>query len=246
VPVQIRTINKDRKFEMKGGIVLDGFPSTGLVNAIASECLIQSVETEFVAIVDSPEFPPLSIINDHVPQFPARLYVNEALKVGFFISELNISPYLQREVAKSILQWTIEQQCKMIISAVGVANSSSDTNNEHTDQRPSQVVAVASTDSARNMIGQLGCGQLTNGTVTGIPAILLNEGALTGVDVILLMVNTMTDSPDFGAAALIVDYVTKLVPGLNCDIGALKAEAEGVENKIKQIRDGQRDLNPYA
>jgi len=230
---------------MKGGIVLDGFPSTGLVNAIASECLIHSVETEFVAIVDSPEFPPLSIINDHVPQFPARLYVNEDLKVAFFISELNISPYLQREVAKSILQWTIEQQCKMIISAAGVA-SSSDTNNEHADRGPSQVVAVASTDSARKMIGQLGCERLTNGTVTGIPAILLNEGAFTGVDVIVLIVNTMTDSPDFGAAALVVDSVIKLVPGLHCDIGALKAEAEGVENKIRQIRDGQRDLNPYG
>jgi predicted ATP-grasp superfamily ATP-dependent carboligase len=47
---------------MKGGMIIDGFPSAGLINAIASECLIRSEGTELYAIIDSPEFPPLSIV----------------------------------------------------------------------------------------------------------------------------------------------------------------------------------------
>jgi len=45
--------------DLKGGIVLDGFPSIDLANAIASECLIHSLKTEFVAVLDSPAFPVL-------------------------------------------------------------------------------------------------------------------------------------------------------------------------------------------
>jgi uncharacterized protein len=106
--IEVKKLNKDKEINIEGGVVLDGFPSTGLVNAIASECLIRSVGTELVAVLDSPEFPPVSLINNHIPQFPARLYVNEGLKISFFISELNIHPELQKIVAKTVLEWTIE------------------------------------------------------------------------------------------------------------------------------------------
>ena len=83
--------------------------------------------------------------------------------------------------------------------------------------------------------------QLQNGTIGGIPATLLNEGSLVGLDVIVLLVKTVPDVPDFRASALISSAVTKLVPGLYCDIKSLLGEAETVENKIKQIRDGHKE-----
>jgi uncharacterized protein len=109
--VQIRNINKDKKFNIKGGTVFDGFPSGGLVNALASEFLIRTVGMELVGVVDSPEFPALSIITKGKPQFPARLYVNEDLKLGIFISELDIFPVMQKEVANAILEWTVDYKC---------------------------------------------------------------------------------------------------------------------------------------
>jgi uncharacterized protein len=71
--VELRRINKDKKLNTKGGIVLDGFPSTGLVNAIASECLVRSIGTKLVAVLDSPYFPPISIVSNYIPQYPARI-----------------------------------------------------------------------------------------------------------------------------------------------------------------------------
>ena len=123
--IEIRRINKGKRLNIKGGIILDGFPSTGLVNAIASECLIRSTVTELVAVLDSPYFPPVSIISNYIPQYPARIYVNEGLKVSFFISELNIDRSIQKAVAKTILKWAIENECRLIISAEGIVSSSS-------------------------------------------------------------------------------------------------------------------------
>lgn len=55
--IGLRTLNKDRRMDLRDGVVLDGFPSVGLVSAIAFQCLVRSVGTELVAILDSSEFP---------------------------------------------------------------------------------------------------------------------------------------------------------------------------------------------
>jgi uncharacterized protein len=225
-------------------MVLDGFPSLGLVNAIAAECLIRSAGTELLAIIDSPEFPPLSIINNFKPQFPARLHINEDLKVAFFISEFSIHPAMQSNMARTILNWALENECKLIISAAGIVGDQPKITGANDaaiipDEQP--VFAVANTTAAGKIIRENGFIELRSGLVKGIPATLLNEGGLRGQDVIVLMVNTMLDAPDFRAAALVSNAVTKLVPGLSCDIGSLIAEAQVIENKMKQIRDEHKE-----
>ena len=237
--MQIRNIKKDGKFNIKGGTVFDGFPSGGLVNAIASEFLIRTVGMELVGVVDSPEFPALSILTNGKPQFPARLYVNEELKLGIFISELDIFPVMQKEVANAILEWTVEHQCKLIISAAGImANENVNTNHRR------ELVTVVSNKSAEKLIHGHGFLLLKDGSVTGIPASLLNEGASRGLDVIVLFVNTTTEA-DFHAAALVSKSISRLVPGVHSDISSLMEEAVGVENKIKEIRKTQNYLSPY-
>jgi len=116
--IEIKKLKKkkgnNKEINIKGGIVLDGFPSSsGLVNAIASECLIRSTGTALVAFLDSPDFPPISVVNNYVPQYPVRIYVNESLKVAFFVSDINIYKAIQRDVAKAILKWTRENECKL-------------------------------------------------------------------------------------------------------------------------------------
>jgi uncharacterized protein len=95
----IMKVRKDKKLDIRGGIVLDGFPSTNVINSIASRCLIRSIGTELVAILDSPDFPPISIIDNFMPNFPARIYVNEELKISFFMTELEIDKSMHRSVA---------------------------------------------------------------------------------------------------------------------------------------------------
>jgi uncharacterized protein len=240
--IEIRNLRQDRRLDMKDGIVLDGFPSTGLLNAIASECLIRSSGTELFAIIDSPQFPALSIISNSMPSFPARLHINEALKVAFFISEFNIDPRIQSTMGKVILNWALQNKCKMIISAAGVLSKKQDMESDasvNPDEQP--IFAVASTPSATKIVKQNNFIELKSGWIGGIPATLLNEGSLVGLDVIVLVVDTISDVPDFRASALVSNAITKLVPGLHCDIASLIVEAELVENKMKQVRDGHKE-----
>jgi uncharacterized protein len=232
--LEIKNIHKDIKINIQGGIVLDGFPSTGLVNAIASECLIRSIGTELIAVVDSPEFSPVSIIENYVPQFPARIYMNEKLRVAFFVSEVNMDASMERMIAEMIFKWAIQNECRMIVSSSGIAVDSKDDRNIEQDVK-SEVMAITSTDSAAKIAEENGFIRFKSGTITGIPAILLNEGALTNFDVIVFLTEVLKDVPDFHAAAVISEAVTKLIPGLSCDLASLLVEAQTAESHINSI-----------
>lgn len=57
---------------------------------------------------------------------------------------------------------------------------------------------------------------------------------------IVLVVRVIKELPDFRAAATISDAITKIVPGVYCDIRTLVDEAKIIEENIKKIRENQR------
>ncbi len=226
---------KLKDVNLEGGTVIDGFPSIGLANAIASECLIHSLKTEFVAVLDSPFFPALSVIRSAAPNFPARVYANEELKLGIFVSELNVDASMYRPVADAMLQWAADNGCNLVISAAGIPY----TGSEEGDQPDQKVYAVGSTKNALKRVDQAGIPHLENGSIAGIPAVLLNEGSWRKLDVIVLLVRVLKDAPDFRAGAAVAEAFTKLAPGVSCDIASLLKEAEVTENMLKKIRSAQ-------
>ena len=241
--IEIRTI---KEVNLKGGIVLDGFPSIGLINAIASGCFIRSLKNELVAVLDSLAFPALSVIYNGTPNFPARIYANEDLRIAFLISELNLDQSLYYSVSKTILQWAKKNECELVISAAGMPTEISSASTKIS--KIQDIYAVASTKKAQEKLEKAEIIQLSSGSVTGIPALLLNEGAWMNFDVIVLLTKVIKDVSDFRAAAAISEAVMKLVPGMSCDINSLIKEAEIVEKNLREARVDQANsrLNLYG
>ena len=63
----------------------------------------------------------------------------------------------------------------------------------------------------------------------------MNGGALTNFDVIGFLTEVLKDVLDFHAAAVISEAVTKLIPGLSCDLASLMVEAQSAESHINSI-----------
>ena len=221
------TIRELKSVNMEGGFVIDGFPYAGLANAIATESLINTTsQFELAGVLDSELFPPISIIRDEIPGFPARIFVNEELKVSVFSSYLTPHESLHREVAKAMLKWAMDHKCGLVISSSAVK----------TEEKPF-IIGVATTAEARKRLADADIPILKNGTVPGIPGILLNEGSITGTNVIVLLYKGQETGPDFRAGAEICMAMSKLVPGASCDLRTLMSEAENVERQMKQAEE---------
>ena len=217
---------------LEDGYLIDGFPSVGFSSAIASESMIHTSKFELVGIIDSDIFPPISVVKDGKPNYPSRIFVNKDLKVGIFLSYLTLDQSLHRVAAKTMLKWAKKHKIGLIVSSVAVK---SQKGNE-------EVMGIGNTDSARAKIKEAGLKVLENGTIPGIPAILLNEGSMTDQDVIVIIFHTDGKGPDFKSSAQICVAMSQLIPGASCNISSLQQEAKKAEVVIKNAEEESKHL----
>ena len=226
------TVREVKPINIEGGYLIDGFPYAGLANAIATESMINTVQFEMAGVLDSDLFPPLSIIKDGAPNFPARIFVNSDLRVAIFSSYLTPHESLHRQVAKTMLEWANKHKCAYIISSSAIRS----------EEQDSFIVGVGSTSDAKKKLKDADIPLLSHGTIPGIPGILLNEGALSNTNVIVLLSNSKERGPDFKAGAQICMAMSKIVPGTACDLKSLLQEAEIVEQSIKKTEEDAEPL----
>lgn len=225
-------IKELKKVELEGGYLIDGFPSLGFSSAIATESMIHTTQFELLGIIDSEKFPPVSLIRDGKPNYPTRIFVNENLKVSIFSSYLTPEESLQRNLSKMMLSWAKKHNIFLTISSAAL--KSSDYNEK--------IVAVGSTDRAREIISKAQIPSMNSGTIPGIPGILLNEGMIRNQHVIVILFHTRDTGLDFKASAQLCTVMAKLVPGISCDIPLLQKEAEKAELSIKQAEEEAKHM----
>ena len=225
-------VREVKSIDIEGGYLLDGFPYAGLASAIATESMINTVQFEMVGVLDSDLFPPLSIIKNGVPNFPTRIFANNDLKVAIFSSYLTPHESLHRQVAKTMLDWANKHKCSYIVSSSAIRS----------EEQDSFIVGVGSTNEAKKKLTDAEIPLLSNGTIPGIPGILLNEGTLSDTNVIVLLSNSKDSGPDFKAGAQICMAMSKIVPGTACDLKSILQEAEVVEQSIKKTEEDAEPL----
>ena len=241
-PFVIKTL---KKMNLKGGTVIDGFATTGITNTIASECILHSINTQLIATIESSYFSQLSVVRNSIPYFPVRIYANEELKTSIFISEISIDPSLYFFIGNTMLNWAKDNECDLIISSSNIVNP---PKTESINSKEYSIAGIGNTVGARNRLKDSKISLLKNGTIGGIPAVLLNQSSELVIDVVILLVKIVEGIPDFRAAAELSTTISRLVPGVSCDVPLLLQEAEKIEKEIAKIKtqDTESELNAYG
>jgi uncharacterized protein len=234
-----------KKMNLKGGTVIDGFATSGITNTIASECILHSINTQLIATIESSYFSQLSVIRNSVPYFPVRIYANEELKTSIFISEISIDPSLYFLIGNTMLNWAMDNECDLVISSSNIVNPQQAKDVNSTEY---SIAGIGNTAQARNRLSDSKISLLKNGTIGGIPAVLLNQSSQLDIDVIILLVKIIEGIPDFRAAAELSTTISRLVPGVSCNVPLLLQEAEKIEKEITKIKtqDTESEMNAYG
>ena len=209
-------IRETASINIKDGFIINGFPSTGLTSAVTTELIINTSNFELAATIDSDHFPPISIIKNGSPNYPTRIFVNNDLKTAIFSSYIALDVSLHRSVARMMLNWAKEKKCSTIISSVTVKSKSQD------------IMGIASTGAARGRLVDSDIKIVENAAIPGIPGVLLNEGMMNSQDVIVLLVGTESDTPDLRATFNLCNGISKLVPGISCNLSLLEKQAKQI------------------
>lgn len=232
----IRIYELKRK-DLKGATIIDGFPSVGLVSSIAANYLIKVLDMEHIGIMDSAQFPTVSLIRDSKPLSPVRIYAGEKGKSGdqivTFISEFQAPPNLIRPISNALISWAQEQRCRMVVSPEGLVV---DPELRDSAEISDVVFGIASTPRARELLKQHGIRSFEEGVISGVAGVLLNEGRKRDFDVVTLLAEAHPDFPDAKAAALVLEAIDDILLGIDFDAKPLFEEAQRIEEHIREIR----------
>ncbi len=249
-PVKIYEI---KRVDVEGAIVIDGFPSVGLVSSIVANYLIDTLEMEQIGIVESPAFPTVSLVRNGNPQHPVRIYAGRppadragrgADKIVAFVSEFHPAPTVIHPLATTILDWVQEQRCSLLVSPEGLVVEGA----PHTARSPRpprladvKVYGVASTRKARELYIEPNMIPFAEGVITGIAGVLLNEGRRRGFDVLTFLAEAQSDYPDARAAAKVIETINRILLRTPLDPDPLYHEAERIEQQLLTIQRSAAD-----
>jgi len=246
---QVR-IYEIKRIDVEGAIVIDGFPSVGLVSSIVANYLIDTLEMEQIGIVESPAFPTVSLVRNGNPQHPVRIYAGHppadragrgADKLVAFVSEFHPAPTIIHPLAHAILDWTQEQRCSLLVSPEGLVVEAAPPHATGRGGRSPRlnevkVYGVASTRRARDLYIEPNMIPFAEGVITGIAGVLLNEGRRRGFDVLTFLAEAQSDYPDARAAAKVIETINRILLRTPLDPVPLYAEAERIEQQLLSIQ----------
>lgn len=213
-----------RPFDGKDSVIIEGFPSVGLVSMLAASYIVNKLQLKKLGVIVSPHMPMVSVVSQGVPSHPIRIYGNE--KIVVFLSEFYPPEKIILPLTEKIFEFMIAYNCKAIITTEGLES--------HADYpRDIKVYGIATTERSRKKLVDLGIPLLYDAILTGVTGMLLNEGERTKRDVIGLIAECYRDFPDARAAAKLVEKISQLID-VEIDVDPLYAEAEIFEKKIRQ------------
>jgi uncharacterized protein len=219
--------------DLKGGIVIAGFPSIGLVSTIAANYLIDALNLRQIGCITSSQFPALSVVHTGEPLSPVRIYAGTQggdKKIVVFVSEFKPKPNLINAISDAIMHWATEKGCKLLISPEGMVVEGKSTGVEQSVE----AYAIGSTENARAMLIEKNIEQFKNGIIAGVSGVLLNSGKQSNFDVISILAEAHPNYPDAKAAAAAIN-VMALIMGVEINVTPLYEESERIEKQLQKF-----------
>ena len=206
----------------KNVTIVEGFPGFGLIGTIATEFLMEHLQTEKIGIIEIEEIPAMIAIHDNKVIEPISLHYNKKFNL-VLVHAINIGRDLGWKLADVIDELAQTLQAKEIISLEGVGSP---------NPGAGRIFYYATQESQVNTKLQQKASPLAEGIIVGVTGALLAKNIKT--QVIALFAEAESGLPDSKAAARIIEALDAYT-GLNVDPKPLMKQAAEFEKKLKGI-----------
>lgn len=229
-------IELEKDVDLSNAMVIEGFPSVGVISTIATSYLVKALDLEYVGSITYPGAPNAAVVIDGVPLPPMRIYARTGPcgpddicgKLVVMYSENPIPPEVMVEFSKAILDWCTERKCGLIVSFEGIPTMRT------LDGEEAGVYAIGSTASMVELIERYKIEKVENGVVMGISGLLLVESRKRNQGVLCILADADPRFPDSNGAVKLIEVVDELIPQHKIDPEPLRKDAEALEASIRE------------
>ena len=221
---QVRII--ERKKIPSGATLIFGFPDVGLVGVIAASHLIDELNLEEVAYLDSKLLPPLIVLHEGLPHSSIRIFAADNILLA--ISEAPIPVDVIYPIMDALIDWGKNKNIKMMISLSGLPIQ------DRQDAKELKTFAAASSPEALKMAQDKSIEILTEGYMVGPQAIMLQRAANAGTPALTLLAQCFFNYPDPEAAAEVLKDLEKIT-GVKVDVAKLLEKGEEIRLRARDV-----------
>jgi uncharacterized protein len=200
----------------KNPIIIEGFPSFGLVGTITTEFLLEHLKAELIGEFQYHELGSIAAIHKGKLVNPMAVWYVPGKNIVILHTILNVKGF-EWELADEIMKMAAKMKAKEIIGLEGVA----------TDDTSDEIKVYYYGDKKLETIGAL---PVKESIVMGVSAALM----LRYKKINCLFAAAHSQLPDSKAAAKLIEVLDKYL-GLKVDYHPLLKQAEEFETKIKTI-----------
>ncbi len=202
--------------------IIEGFPGFGLIGTIATEFLLEHLETEKIGIIEMDEIPAMIAIHQNKVIEPVSLHYNKKHNL-VLIHAINIGKDMGWKMADVLLEVAKQLSAKEIISLEGVGSPNDDSG---------RVFYYTTRNGELNKrLGAL-ANPLMEGIIVGVTGALLAKHV--EIPMVALFAEAHSGMPDSRAAAHILEALNAYTQ-LQIDTKPLLKQAELFEKKLKTI-----------
>jgi uncharacterized protein len=220
------TVIETVKTKVEKPVVIVGLPEAGLVGTISSSYMIEQLKMKESGYIKSDFLPPIAVFHGSELKELIRIYSGNQFFV--IVSEIPISISEIQPLAKAIVEWAKSKGAELIISIGGLP-----VPNRMDIEKP-QTYGAAASKEARDQLKNAKIEIFEEGFIVGHNSLILKESLEQNIPAILLMAQCHYQYPDPGAAASVLEALSKLTK-IKIDVKALEEKAEEIRVKTREL-----------
>lgn len=216
-------------------MVVIAFPTAGNAGNIAGHYLRKELGLPLLGSIHLDGQPGVVAVEEGIAAAPVRIFGGElecnlgdakCPSIHLIVTDLPLGPAATEQVAEAIIEETRGARLLLCLDAV-VRDEDDDTPDVYCTAPDEAILSKLETDQVQRLPG---------GILVGLSGHLLLEAERADLPAAALLVEATKNLPDGYAAAALVRAVDHLIPQVPVDPKPLLAEAEELENFVKQAQ----------
>lgn len=207
----------------KNCIIIEGFPGFGLVGTIASEFLIEHLNTEQIGKILFNDMPAMVAIHENKVVEPLGIFYNEKYNL-MILHAITAATHFEWEMANILSKLADDLKVKEIISLEGVGSGE--------ESEGARVFYYSNNEKNAKLFEKAGIEALKEGIIIGVTGAILLR--IEKIPISCLFAETHSNLPDSKAAAKVIEALDKYL-GMDLDYKPLLEQAQKFEQKLKTI-----------
>ena len=206
-----------------------GIPDVGLVGPISVAHIVKTLNMELIGYIDSIYLPPILLFHEEKPLFPLRIYLgNKENPIIVILSESAIHSDGLNSLADFLVDFSQKNKIKKILLIGGLA-----VPNRMQINKP-KVYAATICEDEKEQLKNLGIEMLKEGFISGVYALILKKCLKEKITASALLAEAFLNYPDPGAAASVIEAISKII-GKEIDVKQLLEKEEEIRVKLREL-----------